>query len=146
VRRFLDGETRKKAQLDNAFLIAIELREPAEGLIDGQHIDDAGLVRSNAYAPEGHECLAAAALLCLARSRVVDQDAAHDLGDHAIELRAVLPVGAALIDEPQVHFVDQCGRIQRVLAALSAQASCGHTPALIVDERKDAFERVPIAL
>jgi hypothetical protein len=42
---------------------------------------------------------------------MIDQDSAHHFGGDGQELRAVLPVNAILVNQPQVGLVDERGRL-----------------------------------
>ena len=49
---------------------------------------------------------AAAALIGLRAPGLVDQDHAHQFGRERVEMAAVLPVGIALLNQPQIQLVD----------------------------------------
>jgi hypothetical protein len=68
---------------------------------------------------------------------VIHEDAPHHLRRDAEELRAVLPLCAVLIDQPQVGFVNECGRLQRVIGALTPQVGLGPTMEVLVDQRDE---------
>ena len=51
-------------------------------------------------------------LSSLARFGVVHQDAAHHLGSQPEKLSAISPVHVALVHQPQISLVDQCGRLK----------------------------------
>jgi len=59
------------------------------------------------------------------RPRVIDEDAPHQLGGDAEELRAILPVGLMLVDQAQVRLVDQRRRLQSMIGSLAAQVTAG---------------------
>ena len=61
-----------------------------------------------------------AALLGMMASGVVDQDATHDAGGDGEEVGPVLPLDPFQVDEPEVGFVDQGGRLEGVPGALAA--------------------------
>ena len=48
-------------------------------------------------------------------SRVIDQDLANESGPNRVELGAVLPTNALQIDQPQIGFMDERRRRQRVV-------------------------------
>ena len=68
-------------------------------------------------------------------ARMVDQNAPHELGGDAEELGAVLPLDTALIDHSQVCFVDERGRLKRVIAPLPLEIAPGQVTELLVNER-----------
>ncbi len=76
---------------------------------------------------------------------VVDQDPPHDRGGGAEEVGAVLPLHAALIDQPQVDLVDQRRRRQGVFGPLAAEERPRHPPQVVVDDRRQRLERLAIA-
>ena len=53
-------------------------------------------------------------------ARMVHEDPAHDPCREPEELRAILPVHVALIDEAQIGLVHERGGLERMLAALGA--------------------------
>jgi len=67
---------------------------------------------------------------------VIDQDAAHDLRRDAEEVRSILPIGLALIDETDEHLMDKGRRLQRVVGSLLPQLARGHASQLRVDKRQ----------
>ena len=50
---------------------------------------------------------------------VVHEDPAHDLRRDTEEVRAILPIDLALVNEPHVRLMDQGRRLQRVVRALA---------------------------
>ena len=49
---------------------------------------------------------------------MIDQDAAHDLGRDAEKVRPILTSGHSLIDQAQISFMHQPGRLQGVVVPL----------------------------
>src|SRR5215467_5430965 len=66
---------------------------------------------------------------------MVDQDATHDLGRYAKEVRAVFPVEAMLTDQAQVSFIDQRAGLQRVTGSLAAHIVPCQAMQLLVYQR-----------
>lgn len=54
-------------------------------------------------------------------ARVINQNVAHHLSRDAEEVGAVLPRDVRPLDEPEIRFVDDGRRLQRVVGALLAQ-------------------------
>ena len=75
-------------------------------------------------------------------SRMVDQDPAHHLRGDAKEMRAILPVHLALIDELEEGFVDQGRGLKGVVAPLPAQVGGGEPPQLGINRRQEPVERI----
>ena len=79
-------------------------------------------------------------LLVPAPARVVGQDPPHHLGRDPEEVRAVLPVHAALVHEAQEGLVDQVVGLEGLAGPLPAEVPPGQPPQLVVDERRDLVE------
>src|SRR5205814_2506123 len=75
-----------------------------------------------------------------------NQNPSHELCGDAKELRPILPRRPTLIHEPQIQFVDQCRRIERVIAVFAAKLLSCDPPAFGVDHRHQAVEGARIAL
>jgi hypothetical protein len=68
---------------------------------------------------------------------VIDEDAAHHLRGHGEEVRAVVPRGAALVDEAEIELVHQRRRLQGVAGALGVQVPLRDRAQRIVDEAEE---------
>ncbi len=79
-------------------------------------------------------------------SGIIHEDATHHLRGDAEEMGAVLPGGGALIDQPQIRFVDEAGRLQGVIGAFSLEILARELAQFFVDERHQASRRFRIAL
>ena len=76
---------------------------------------------------------------------VIDQDAAHDLRRDTKEMRSILPVDLALVDEPEVHLMNKGRRLQGVVGPLLPKLARGHAAELRIDEWQQLVERRPVA-
>jgi len=76
---------------------------------------------------------------------VVDEDASHQLGGRTEELCPVLPANARLVHEPDVRFVDERRRLERVIRTLAAQPGPGQAVKLRVHDRHQLVERAAIS-
>ena len=56
-------------------------------------------------------------------------------------MRAVLPVHLLDVDQPDVGFVDEGGRLQRVAGALVRHVPARHAAELFMDERYQLLQR-----
>jgi hypothetical protein len=74
---------------------------------------------------------------------VIDQDPSHDLRRDTIEMRSIVPIDLALADEPHVHLMNQCRRLQRVVGPLVPELPRRHAPELGVDHGQQFGERGP---
>ena len=70
----------------------------------------------------------------------------HHLRGDRKEVRAILPVDVALIDQLHISLVDQAGRLQRAVAAFVRHVARGDHVELVVDERDQAIERRAVAV
>src|SRR5688572_22175997 len=77
---------------------------------------------------------------------MVDQDSAHLSRRYAEEVRAILPIHLALIDESHVRLVNERGRLQAVVAPLPVHLTCGNAPQLAIHNRQQTIERGAIAV
>ena len=76
---------------------------------------------------------------------VIDQDPAHDLRRHAEKVRPILPIDLPLVDEPEVHLVDQGRGLQGVVGPLAPKLARRHATELRVDQRQQLIERSLVA-
>jgi hypothetical protein len=76
---------------------------------------------------------------------VIDQESAHHLTRHTIEVCAVSPVDVSLVDQFHVGLVDQCGGLEGMARAFPSQLARGDAAHFVIDERQQSIERVPIA-
>ncbi len=68
------------------------------------------------------------------RPRVLDEDLAHESRGDAVKMRAILPGHLLVIDQLQIRFMHERGRLQGVIAAFALQVSAGHTAQFFVNE------------
>jgi hypothetical protein len=80
------------------------------------------------------------------RSRVVDEDSAHDVGGHTKKVCTVLPVFLVLIDQVDVRFVNERCRLKRVVWPLVAHVACGNPVKFSVNSVIQLALRLWIAL
>jgi hypothetical protein len=92
------------------------------------------------------DSIAPAAFLRVMRSRVIDEDAAHQVRGDREELGAVLPLDPPLIDELQVGLVDEGGGRQGVIGPLPLQVAAGQPSQLRVDGVEQDAARALVAL
>ena len=85
---------------------------------------------------------AGAALVRVARGRVIDQHAAHRPGGGGKEVRAVPPLDARQADQPRVGLVRQRRRGQRVSAPLAGQLLPRDAAQRVVDDRHQRIQRL----
>ena len=76
---------------------------------------------------------------------IVDQDAAHQARCDGEEVRAVLPVDLALVDEFQIGLVDQSRGLQCAIAPFTGHVARGDHVQLVVHQRHQAIEGIAVA-
>ena len=86
------------------------------------------------------------AFLVAARSREIHENAPHQPGAHRKKMGAVLPVHLFEIDQPQVCFVDERGRLKRVAWPLRRHLSPRQPSQLLVDDRHELLQRGLVAV
>ena len=96
-RRIFNRKSGKESQFYNPALLRVELREIAEGLIEGNDIHFT-LAGSSDLLVERDPIHTIPALASFAATCVVDQDAPHHLSSNAEKRRAILPAHV-LIDK-----------------------------------------------
>ncbi len=101
------GEAAEVAQLDDLGLPRVEAGETLQRGVEREHVDRIG-GRGRHIGHEG-DLESAATLLRTLLARVLDENAPHDAGCHAQEVRAIAPVDVG-VGEAQIGFVDQLGR------------------------------------
>ena len=105
----------------NSTILALPLVERRQGF---QRLIERDDVRAR-FARNGQRLVqrdlnnVATALLLVPRARHVDQDAPHQLRREREKMRAILPADAAGVDEPEIGFVDQRGRLQGMAGAFA---------------------------
>jgi hypothetical protein len=81
----------------------------------------------------------AAALVRGAIACVIDQDPPHHHRRHPHELGTVLPVHPALIDQPEIRLVHECGGLQGMTGALADEKRACQPPQFVVHEWQHLF-------
>ena len=133
-RDLLVVETAKVSQLDNLAAPWISLSQSLQRFVQTNQF--AALLRSDCGNFLERDLLRAAASLCESMSsRVIDQDAAHDLGGDREEVRAIRPVHILLIDQANISFIYQSSGLKGVVFSLSAHVTAGEAVELVVDQR-----------
>ena len=93
-----------------------------------------------------HFDFASSSFAGLPSASMVHQDLAHQPRRHSKEMRAVLPVGARLIDESQVGLMDKRRWLQRVALAFFPQVAGCKLTKFPVDERSQLIEGLLVTL
>jgi hypothetical protein len=76
---------------------------------------------------------------------VIDQDSSHGFGSSGKEVAATVPTDLALTQQTHVSFVNQRGRLERVLRALLGHFRARETTKLLVNNGQKLVGGVRIA-
>ena len=144
-RDFLRGQPPEELQLDHLALARVQGGQTVQRLVQRERVD-LGAPEDLARQRERHPLRFAAALGSRAVARMVGQDAPHHHCRQAHELRAVPPIDALLVDEPEVGLVDERGGLERVVRAFAPHVCAGEPAQLGVDEGKELLVGGPVAL
>jgi hypothetical protein len=104
-----------------------------QGLVQRQEVRTA-IGRRYERLVERHVRGVAAALICVAPAGRLHEDTAHQLRGHREEVVAALPVDACDVDQAQVRFVDERGRLERMVRAFVPHVAMRDAPKFSVDE------------
>ena len=81
-----------------------------------------------------------------ASTRMVDEKMPHGSGGHGKELRAVGPFDRRrTADEPEVHFVDERRRLERLIARLAPKTLIRHATKLVIHQRQQPRGSLAVA-
>ncbi len=80
------------------------------------------------------------------RARIIDQDAADDLGRHTEEVGSILPADVALIHQSQKGLVNQSRTLEGVIRPFPSKIAAGQSPQFRIDQRRKLLERLLIAV
>ena len=147
LRRFLQAQPGEIAVLDHPAPAGVRGREAVEREIERQQLlrllggqEALGLV-------ERQSVRSGASLVALAAAGVVDQQAPHGAGGDGEKAAAVLGRDPPLVEQAQIHLVDQRRGAQGVVRPLAAERPPCHLAQLAVDQGDDPVERlaVPVA-
>ena len=76
---------------------------------------------------------------------MANEDVPHGLGGDRQEMGARLPLHAIDLDELEIGLVDERGRVERMAVPLEAELSAGDSPKLVVNQRDELVQSVPVA-
>jgi hypothetical protein len=141
---FLDCQPAERAKLDDGGELRIERFQLTQGVVERKNRYLAGRGSISGFV-EGHARDALTALGRTVTPRVIDEDSAHHLCRHAEKMRAIVPVDVPLIDETQIHLMDERSRLQGMTGPFAAKLTRGDAAQLGVDERKQLMECFGIA-
>jgi hypothetical protein len=128
-------ESREEAQADDGRRALVLRSESFEGLVEREDFIG-GELRGDFGSAQGDAIEVAAALVTAHLAGVIDQHASHRFGGSAVEVSPVAPSDLLVAREAHPRLVNQCRRLQRVFAALTAHAVRRETLELGVDQRQ----------
>jgi len=127
------------AQLDDPFLLGVQGSETFESVVQDQHIDIvSGIGRLISDQRDAFPCTTA--FVGFPRSCSIDKNPPHNVRSGAIEMRAILPVNAALIDQADISFMNECSRLESMIGAFPSQTLSGELPKLSIHHRQQILE------
>ena len=127
-------------------------RKPRQPVIQGKQRIWIGITTPRCKEPdepfriEGNASALAAALLRGSLLRVIHEDTTHRPRRYGEEVHAVLPLYRPGRGEPQIRLVYERGGVERVVGALTPQASTREPAELLAYTRKQLVERLRIAI
>src|SRR5688572_2811867 len=144
MRGFLDGETAKGTQLYDFGKFRVELFQAIERVIQRE---DGHLV-GGGYAPgfvDRHTANTVAAFARGVTPGVIDEDPAHHLCRHTKEMRSILPIHLALVDQSHVRLVNQRCGLKGVIGAFVLQLARRNAAELRIYKWQQPVERSPFS-
>jgi hypothetical protein len=144
VRSLVDGQPPERPQFDDLCETGIDLLEPGESVIQGEHRN---LIRFRGFGGllERDSLSAVASFPCCSPPGVIDEDPAHHLRRNPIKVRSIPPVDAALVYQAQVRLVNERGRLQRMVCAFVSKLTVSDPAQLTVDDGQQTIEGASIA-
>ena len=143
LRRLLHAEAGEEAQLDDPRLLRVEGGQPFKRLVEGDQVNLLSARHAHRLV-ERESDFRPAALLRPLHPRVVDEDAAHQVGGDGEEVGAALPRHVLRVHQPEVRLVDERRGLERVTGALAPEVARRLEAQLLVDERDEPVERLPV--
>jgi hypothetical protein len=77
---------------------------------------------------------------------VIDKDAAHHPGSNAEEVGAIAPMNLALVNQPNVGFMDERRRLERVAGRFVTHVAGRQTTQVFVQKRHEPVAGITTAL
>ena len=130
-------------KFDDASLALIDVLEFVEGRMKREHLTGDGFHPANLIV-EGNAEGVRGTLHGVSAPRMVHEDSAHHFGGDGQEVRAVLPIDSILVDQPQVGFVNERGRLQGVVAPFPTQIACRARPQISVNQMEEIVARLDV--
>src|SRR5262245_25577595 len=145
-RGLFDAQPAEEAQIDDAALPLVELRQRFERIVEGNEIERRLVGHGEAFV-EGDAHGVTAALLVATGAGVIHEDASHDAGRDGEKMRAVVPRDRLAVYEAEIGLVDERGGLEAVARPLAGHAAPRDVSELLVDERnqlrKGSFVALP---
>lgn len=136
----LNGETSEESELDELSLIRVERLQAVERLIEFVEGDFRDRGETDAVVDRENLCVATALLRTLVAG-VVDENAPHQLGGHAEEVGAALPVYPCLIHQLHVGFMHKRGCLQRVVCPFPPHIVCRDPAKFLIHDGEELIVR-----
>ncbi len=114
--RFIDAQPAKKSQLDDPAFPVVHNGELRQRGVQFHKLGRTDL-RGNLNIFQRNAFGLAPTFRGDMSPGVIDKNSSHELRGDPEKLGAILPLDAALVDHAQIHFVDERGGLQSVVAA-----------------------------
>ena len=138
-----DRQTAEVSELNDAAEGFVEARQPLQRRVQGNDLVGT-LDARNCHIVGGDELRAAAPLRGRAPARVIHGELSHGPGSQGKKMLTIVHREPRVLRELQVHLVNQDGGLQRLIAAVP-EAMAGQRSQLLVDERHQLIDGLPIA-
>ena len=145
MRSFLQAQSTKVAQLDDARVAGVQRLEAFQRVVEGHEIDAVHLSQVPRLRQRDVH-LAVTPFCAPTRPCFIDQDPAHDLRRHSEKMGAVLPLDILPVHQPQIGLVDERGGLEDVAGSLSRHLARGQVMQFLVDQRRQGLEGGPITI
>ena len=149
MRGFFDSQTAEESQFHDATLTLIQLFQPHQCLVEREKIDGRCEVRvgSGRVAVNQRDALAlAAALARVVALSMMNKNPPHGLRRDRVEVCPSLPLHTVLVDEFEIRFVHQRGRLECVIAALALQEMPCERAQFLIHQRQQLLNRRAMSL
>jgi hypothetical protein len=144
-RCFVDAEPREKAKFDDSALSCVTRGQRIERLVEGQHIDVAGLSNWRDFIQTHHRDRSAPFVGPLAAS-VINEDLTHQCCRNRKEMRPVVEREAVQDHQSQINLVHESSCLESVPRAFSPDLPARYAAQLGVHQRNQPIERSSVSL
>jgi len=143
--RLLHAHAREIAQVHDLGFERVFLFKVRKCFVNGQYVFRARFVCGQGVLQLDALAVTAAFRSCLGAG-LLHQDIAHGPGRDKEEMPLALQVQITFAQQPQIRFVDQCGRLHGLARRQMRHAGLGQLAQLAVNEGQEPGRRIRVAL